>query len=284
MEYSDIHRDEGARVLAPDGLSVLELAGADRVSTALFSLPAGAIGRAIKHRTVMEIWYVLAGHGELWRRSGERHSVVPLTPGLSLCIAPDTCFQVRAAPASLLEVLGATAPAWPGDEEVRLVAGRWPLKPLWAAPYGELRQAVPAEGDALFDLAMSAKAYWGYPESFLEQCAGALRPKFREGEYLSVMADSQRLYGFACLSPVDGAGTVELEALFIEPRCIGAGLGAELLEDVSRAGRARGASRLRIAADPQAAGFYERCGAQRLGECPSDAIPGRMLPLLELKL
>jgi hypothetical protein len=37
-------------------------------------------------------------------------------------------------------------------------------------------------------------------------------------------------------------------------------------------------------ADPNAAGFYERNGAARIGEVPSDAVPGRLLLLYELGL
>jgi hypothetical protein len=48
--------------------------------------------------------------------------------------------------------------------------------------------------------------------------------------------------------------------------------------------RQRGAERLTILADPNAAGFYERNGAARIGEAPSDAVPGRPLPLYELRL
>ena len=43
-------------------------------------------------------------------------------------------------------------------------------------------------------------------------------------------------------------------------------------------------SGLTILADPNAAGFYERNGAVRIGEAPSDAVPGRLLPLYELRL
>ena len=48
--------------------------------------------------------------------------------------------------------------------------------------------------------------------------------------------------------------------------------------------RRRGAGRLTILADPNAAAFYERAGAVRIGEAPSDAVPGRLLPLYELRL
>jgi hypothetical protein len=45
-----------------------------------------------------------------------------------------------------------------------------------------------------------------------------------------------------------------------------------------------GARRLLIEADPNAERFYERLGAQRIGEAPSTAVPGRLLPLLEFTI
>jgi hypothetical protein len=39
-----------------------------------------------------------------------------------------------------------------------------------------------------------------------------------------------------------------------------------------------------ILADPSAAAFYERHVARPVGEAPSDAIPGRSLPLYEIML
>ena len=44
------------------------------------------------------------------------------------------------------------------------------------------------------------------------------------------------------------------------------------------------ARRLTILADPFAAAFYAHTGARRVGEAPSDAIPGRLLPLYEIAL
>jgi len=45
-----------------------------------------------------------------------------------------------------------------------------------------------------------------------------------------------------------------------------------------------GATRLTILADPHAADFYARQGARFLRNAPSDAIPGRLLPLYEYAL
>ena len=44
------------------------------------------------------------------------------------------------------------------------------------------------------------------------------------------------------------------------------------------------ARRLTILADPFAAAFYEHTGARRVGEAPSDAIPGRLVPFYEIAL
>jgi len=39
-----------------------------------------------------------------------------------------------------------------------------------------------------------------------------------------------------------------------------------------------------IQGDPNAAGFYEACGARQVGWQPSTSIPGRLLPLFRLEL
>ena len=70
--------------------------------------------------------------------------------------------------------------------------------------------------------------------------------------------------------------------LFVVPAAIGTGVGRILLADAVVVARALGARVLRIEADPNAAAFYQREGAQRVGEAPSASIPGRTLPLFEL--
>jgi len=44
----------------------------------------------------------------------------------------------------------------------------------------------------------------------------------------------------------------------------------------------RGAERLTILADPNAAGFYERNRVVRIGEAPPETVPGRLLYELRL--
>ena len=56
--------------VAPDGTAVRLLPRSRGGSFAHFELPAGAVSHAVAHRTVEEIWYFVAGAGELWRRLG----------------------------------------------------------------------------------------------------------------------------------------------------------------------------------------------------------------------
>ena len=70
-----------------------------------------------KLRTVEEIWYVLAGRGEMWRRDGSREEVVPLEPDLCLTIPAGTSFRFRATGDSPLSAFAVTMPPWPAGSD-----------------------------------------------------------------------------------------------------------------------------------------------------------------------
>jgi len=110
---------------APDGSRVRPLARLPGASVAEFELGAGQTSRAVVHRTIDEIWYVVAGFGELWRRQGEREQTVALEPGLCLTIPRGTSFQFRAQRAEPLRVIGVSLPPWPGAGEAVPVQGPW---------------------------------------------------------------------------------------------------------------------------------------------------------------
>ena len=112
-------------VTAPDGSEVRVLAAGTRGGMALFTLPPGAIARAVAHHTVEELWYVVAGHGRMWRRLGAAERVDALVPGVSLGLPTGTLFQFRCDGAEPLSILGATMPPWPGEQEAYPVAGPW---------------------------------------------------------------------------------------------------------------------------------------------------------------
>lgn len=111
--------------IAPDGSEVrvlLRLAGG---SMAHFTLPPGETSIAVAHRTVEEIWYILSGRGEMWRKQEDHEEVVSLEPGVCLTLPLGTAFQFRAAPEAPLVAVGVTMPPWPGDDEAYPTAGPW---------------------------------------------------------------------------------------------------------------------------------------------------------------
>jgi len=112
-------------VIAPDGSEIRVLCGAAGGSMAVFSLPANTVARAVAHHNVVEIWYVISGHGRMWRRLDARSEVVDLGPGLSLTIPAGTHFQFRCDGAETLNVIGVTMPPWPGEDEAYAVEGPW---------------------------------------------------------------------------------------------------------------------------------------------------------------
>jgi mannose-6-phosphate isomerase-like protein (cupin superfamily) len=112
-------------VIAPDGSDVRVLLGLDRGGMAHFELAPGKIARAVTHRTVDEIWYVLAGSGQMWRKQGEQEEIVTLEPGVCVTIPLGTWFQFRAAMTSRVSAVAITMPPWPGEGEARFVTGPW---------------------------------------------------------------------------------------------------------------------------------------------------------------
>ena len=112
-------------VLAPDGSGVRVLLALSAGSMAHFELGAGTVARAVTHRTVEEIWFILAGRGEMWRKQGQREESIALEPGVCLTIPAGTHFQFRAAATESVSAVAVTMPPWPGSDEAVLVDGPW---------------------------------------------------------------------------------------------------------------------------------------------------------------
>ena len=127
--------DRPPDAIAPDGSEVRTLVGGEGGGMAEFRLAAGETSVAVAHRTLEEMWYFVAGRGEMWRRSEEtgEELVVEVRAGVALSIPRRTHFQFRADAASAgpLVAIGATVPPWPGigemsgRGEVYLVDGPW---------------------------------------------------------------------------------------------------------------------------------------------------------------
>ncbi len=112
-------------VLAPDGSEVRILLARAGGSMAHFRLAPGAVSKAVRHKTVEEIWYVLAGRGEMWRSLDGAETVDALRPGVCLTIPLGACFQFRSHGPDALDAVAITMPPWPGDDEAEIVEGAW---------------------------------------------------------------------------------------------------------------------------------------------------------------
>jgi mannose-6-phosphate isomerase-like protein (cupin superfamily) len=110
---------------APDGSAVRILLAAAGASTAHFELGPGEVSVAVRHRTVEEIWFFVAGRGRFWRRLGDEEATVGVEAGTCVTIPCGTAFQFRADGATPLAAVAVTLPPWPGDGEAVEAIGPW---------------------------------------------------------------------------------------------------------------------------------------------------------------
>lgn len=111
--------------LAPDGSEIRLLLDCLEGGVCQCTLAPGATSSAVRHATVDEVWYVLSGHGEIWRSQNEDSEVVTARAGTCLTIPVGVSFQFRSIGASPVEILIGTFPRWPGPAEAVPVSGRW---------------------------------------------------------------------------------------------------------------------------------------------------------------
>ncbi len=123
--FETAHLPENPDAIAPDGARVRLLAALGGGSFAHFELPAGAISRAVKHRSVEEIWFIQSGKGRIWRKSAHQESVVAIASGDCLTFPLGVAFQYEADGDEQLAFVAVTMPPWPGADEAIFVDGPW---------------------------------------------------------------------------------------------------------------------------------------------------------------
>lgn len=144
-----------------------------------------------------------------------------------------------------------------------------------------IRPARESETELLTALCVRSKAHWGYDDAFMRSSRASLAVSDADivsGRVL-VATDGDCVVGVARVEP-DG----ELGMMFVDPPAMGRGAGRALFDAAAALARRLGARSMAILADPNAAPFYERMGARFVSQAPSDAIPGRTLPLYEYDL
>ena len=176
---------------------------------------------------------------------------------------------------------------WPCRGRLGRCAGVVPRYPAGTSGHPfTIRPARPGEVPALSSLCLRSKAHWGYDAAFLAASRAALTVdpgRVAEGR-VDVAEEDGRVLGVVAMDAGSDAQTGEVALMFVDPAAIGLGLGRALLTHALTRAAARGARRALVVSAPGARGFYERMGARFVGVAPSDAIPGRSLPRLEIAL
>jgi mannose-6-phosphate isomerase-like protein (cupin superfamily) len=110
---------------SPAGADVRLLQDSDAGNMIHGTVPPGQTNRAVVHATVSELWYILEGHGEIWRKDHQQERITTLVPGVSIDIPVGTAFQYRNVGTAPLKFICMTMPKWPGTQESTYVEGTW---------------------------------------------------------------------------------------------------------------------------------------------------------------
>ncbi len=111
---------------SPAGAEIRYLIDGERGNMIHSTVPAHQVNKATVHATVSEFWYVLEGHGEIWRDDGVESGVTDLLPGVSIDIPVGTAFQYRNVADADLKFICIAMPPWPGESEATFIEGIWP--------------------------------------------------------------------------------------------------------------------------------------------------------------
>jgi mannose-6-phosphate isomerase-like protein (cupin superfamily) len=88
-------------------------------------LQPGQVTKAVRHRIVEEMWHCVGGSGRLWRSFNGISETIALHSGVSCSIPTGACFQFRCDGESPLDLVIATIPPWPGEDEAEPCNGPW---------------------------------------------------------------------------------------------------------------------------------------------------------------
>ena len=149
-----------------------------------------------------------------------------------------------------------------------------------------IRRAQPDEASALSVLARSAKAYWGYPEAWLDSWKNQLtfKPEYIKASPVYVAVDRSGVLAGCYAAAIRGA-EAEIEHFWVHPDHTGRGVGRLMFSHAVELVQNFGCTSVIIESDPNAEGFYIRLGAERVGVVRADVCgTERMLPKLRFEV
>ncbi|WLD94705.1 GNAT family N-acetyltransferase [Alkalihalobacillus sp. AL-G] len=147
-----------------------------------------------------------------------------------------------------------------------------------------IRPARLEEAQYLSALALESKVCWDYSEDFIDSCVEDLtiNEQYITDNYVFVLEDQSNIIGFFSFKKEPERSW--LDFLYLHPVYIGRGYGKIIWNNVVEKAKQLKIETFTIDSDPNAKPFYEKMGAVLIGETPSTAIEGRMLPLLKFEV
>jgi ribosomal protein S18 acetylase RimI-like enzyme len=146
-----------------------------------------------------------------------------------------------------------------------------------------IHRASPDDAERLTQITVTSKRYWNYPEKWIQLWLPQLTLSsfyILENEvWLASMKEAPVGY----YSLIHDLNDLWLENLWVLPEYMEQGIGRQLFCHALERSRMLGFSNLKIEADPNAQGFYERMGANKAGEHRYE-LDGhqRVLPIMEI--
>lgn len=158
----------------------------------------------------------------------------------------------------------------------------------------DIRKARGSDSTELTALSFASKRYWRYPDSFFEiwQDELTITREYLAANRVYVAVENKSIIGYFSVVEIKRsffASSVYihkgfwLEHLYIKPDHIRTGIGTKLILFARELCREEGIGGLFLFADPHSRGFYEKIGAEYVGESPSN-IPNRTVCLFRLHL
>ena len=146
----------------------------------------------------------------------------------------------------------------------------------------------------LTKISFAAKRYWDYPQEYLQAWKDELtisEEYVRDNVVFVAQAGREAIAYYSIVQVKEDfyAGETKvtkgfwLEHMFVLPEYIGKGTRNAMYAHAKQFCTANGIDALKIFADPNAAGFYEKQGVQYIEECPS-TIEGRTVSLFSAKV
>jgi ribosomal protein S18 acetylase RimI-like enzyme len=149
----------------------------------------------------------------------------------------------------------------------------------------EIRETKLSEAETLTKIAYAAKRYWNYPEVYIDLWTESLTytPDRIKNSIVYAAILDETVLGFYVLIATGADGVYEIDGLWVDPEYIGQGIGKKLFKHAAEVVQAEGGHALRLDADPNAVGFYQRMGMVKIGESPSKP-QGRLLDVMAINL